>query len=59
LLNQNGDPNFDLNFYILSAQGEHAGVSMFAGNAVKYAVCTENGPRLVACEGLLQGRSMA
>jgi N4-(beta-N-acetylglucosaminyl)-L-asparaginase len=57
LLNQNGDPNFDLNFYILSAQGEHAGVSMFAGNAVKYAVCTENGPQLVACDGLLQGRS--
>ncbi len=57
LLNEHGDPNFDLNFYILSAGGEHAGVAMFAGNDVKYAVCTENGPQLVACEGMLQGKS--
>ena len=57
LLNPGGEPNFDINFYILTAQGEHAGVSMFAGNRVQYAVCTENGPQLLACEGLLQGKS--
>jgi N4-(beta-N-acetylglucosaminyl)-L-asparaginase len=57
LRNANGDPNFDINFYILSAQGEHAGVAMFAGNDVKYAVCTENGAELIACEPLLQGKS--
>jgi N4-(beta-N-acetylglucosaminyl)-L-asparaginase len=59
LLNEHGDPNFDINFYILSAGGDHAGVAMFAGNNVKYAVCTENGPELVACEGMLQGKSTA
>jgi len=57
LLNERGEPNFDINFYILSATGEHAGVAMFAGNEVKYAVCTENGAQLVACEGMLQGKS--
>jgi N4-(beta-N-acetylglucosaminyl)-L-asparaginase len=57
LLNEKGEPNFDINFYILSAAGEHAGVAMFAGNDVHYAVCTENGPQLVACEGLFQGKS--
>ncbi len=57
LLNERGEPNFDINFYILSATGEHAGVAMFAGNEVKYAVCTDNGAQLVACEGMLQGKS--
>jgi N4-(beta-N-acetylglucosaminyl)-L-asparaginase len=57
LLNERGEPNFDINFYILSATGEHAGVAMFAGNEVKYAVCTENGAQLVACDGMLQGKS--
>jgi len=57
LLNEKGEPNFDINFYILSATGEHGGVAMFAGNDVHYAVCTENGAQLVACEGLLQGKS--
>jgi N4-(beta-N-acetylglucosaminyl)-L-asparaginase len=57
LLNERGEPNFDINFYILSATGEHAGVAMFAGNEVKYAVCTENGAQLVGCEGMLQGKS--
>ena len=57
LLNERGEPNFDINFYILSATGEYAGVAMFAGNDVKYAVCTENGAHLAACEGMLQGKS--
>jgi N4-(beta-N-acetylglucosaminyl)-L-asparaginase len=57
LLNEKGEPNFDINFYILSATGEHAGVAMFAGNDVHYAVCTERGPQLVTCEGLFQGKS--
>ena len=57
LLTERGDPNFDLNFYIMSAAGEHAGVAMYAGNDVHYAVCTENGAQLVACEGMLPGKS--
>ncbi len=51
----NGDPNFGINFYILNAKGEHAGVTMFAGDRARYAVCTEKGPELLPCEPLLQG----
>ena len=29
----NGDPNFNINFYVLSASGEYAGVSMYGGKA--------------------------
>jgi N4-(beta-N-acetylglucosaminyl)-L-asparaginase len=54
LLKENGDPNFGINFYIVNAQGEHAGVAMYGKNA-KYAVCTENGPQTLACESLLEG----
>ncbi len=51
----NGDPNFNINFYILSAAGEHAGVSMYGGRNVSYAVCTEQGAKTLPCEPLLQG----
>lgn len=40
LLSKSNEPNFGLNFYILNAKGEYAGVSMYPS---KYAVCTENG----------------
>ena len=68
----NGEPNFSLTFYILNAKGEHAGVSMYAededyrgwaGNTdrgyMKYAVCDRQGPRMVQCEGLVQGVNRA
>ena len=51
LLNDKGEPTFGINFYIVSAKGEHAGVSMFTGS--RYAICTENGPETLPCEGLL------
>src|SRR5216683_936203 len=35
LLNSKGNPNFGINFYMLNAKGEHAGVSMYEG--AKYA----------------------
>jgi N4-(beta-N-acetylglucosaminyl)-L-asparaginase len=54
LLNSQGNPNFGLSFYILNAKGEYAGVSMYDGST--YAVCTENGPQTLPCEGLLQGK---
>ena len=54
LLNARGLPNFGLNFYILNAKGEYAGVSMYAAN---YAVCTEKGPETVPTTPLLEGRS--
>lgn len=54
LLNENGNPNFDLNFYILNAKGEYAGVSLYEGS---FAVCTESGPQTLKTEPLLQGKS--
>ncbi len=55
LLNPKGEPNFGINFYVLNAQGEYAGVGMYGGERAKYAVCTENGAQLLPIEPLLQG----
>jgi N4-(beta-N-acetylglucosaminyl)-L-asparaginase len=69
LLNKNGNPNFNVNFYVIDARGEFAGVAMYAEdpedrgwaggttNAVRYAVCDEKGPRSVQVEGLLPGNT--
>jgi N4-(beta-N-acetylglucosaminyl)-L-asparaginase len=54
LLNGRGMPNFGLNFYILNAKGEYAGVSMYASN---YAVCTEKGPETLPTTALLDGKA--
>ena len=56
LLNQQGTPNFYVNFYILNARGEYAGVTMYQGSNAKFAVCNEDGPQTLACEGLLAGK---
>jgi N4-(beta-N-acetylglucosaminyl)-L-asparaginase len=53
LLNARGTPNFGIQFYVLNARGEHAGVTMYPGGT--YAVCDENGPRDVPLEPLFQG----
>ncbi len=50
LLNNQGKPNFGLNFYILDKQGRHAGVTLQPG--ARYAVCDQNGPRQEPCEPL-------
>ena len=55
LLNSRGLPAFGLTFYILDAQGRHAGMSMYAGETSRYAVCTENGGELLPLEPLLDG----
>jgi N4-(beta-N-acetylglucosaminyl)-L-asparaginase len=57
LLNERGLPSFGLSFYALNAKGEYAGVSMYAGENSKYAVCTENGPESVALEPFLDGKA--
>jgi N4-(beta-N-acetylglucosaminyl)-L-asparaginase len=60
LLNSRGKPKFDLNFYVLNAKGEFAGVTLYekVGNApVRFAVCDESGPRLVQADGLIEGTS--
>ena len=53
LLTKTGNPNFGINFYILNAKGEFAGVSMYPS---KYAVCTEQGPQTLDTESLLKGK---
>ena len=55
LLNSRGEPNFNVNFYILDAQGEHAGVALYSAPAAVYGVCTENGAENVPIEPLLPG----
>jgi N4-(beta-N-acetylglucosaminyl)-L-asparaginase len=56
LLNARGEPNFNINFYMLNKKGEHAGVAMYPGaRGQRYAVCDEKGPRFEASETLLQG----
>ena len=54
LLDRQGNPNFQVTFYVLDAKGRHAGVSLLAG--AKYAVCTENGPETLACEALMESQ---
>jgi N4-(beta-N-acetylglucosaminyl)-L-asparaginase len=58
LLDKNGRPSFQLVFYVLNKRGEYAGVSMWGeadGKPERFAVCTEKGPELVACEPLHAG----
>jgi N4-(beta-N-acetylglucosaminyl)-L-asparaginase len=53
LLKEDGNPNFGINFYILNAKGETAGVSMYGS---KYAMCNDNGPQTLNTEPLLPGK---
>ncbi len=56
LLDRNGLPSFHLAFYVLTKQGEYAGVSMWGKDGrPRFAVCSEKGPELVACEPLHAG----
>jgi len=67
LRRKDGEPNFNISFYVLNAKGEHAAVAMYAedvdergwagetGTRVRYAVCDQNGPRQIQVEGLLPG----
>ncbi len=69
LRKKNGDPNFNVLFYVLDAKGQYAGVAMYAedpdernwagekGRRVRYAVCDQNGPRTLQVDGLLPGTS--
>jgi len=55
LLNDRGEPNFGVNFYIVNVKGEYAGVTMRQNQqrTASFAVCTENGPQSVPLEPLL------
>jgi N4-(beta-N-acetylglucosaminyl)-L-asparaginase len=55
LLNSKGNPNFGVNFYIINAKGEFAGVTMYPGP--QFAICNDAGPQTLPCEALLQGKA--
>ena len=54
LLNSRGEPNFNVNFYCLNVKGEYAGVALYSESS--FAVCTEDGPKTLPSEPLLQGK---
>ena len=54
LLNSKGNPNFGINFYIVNAKGEYAGVTMYEGPS--FAICNEKGPQTLKSDALLQGK---
>jgi len=58
LLNPRGKPNFNVVYYILNVNGEHAGVSMYEAEekTLRYAVCTEDGPKTLPTEPLFPGK---
>jgi N4-(beta-N-acetylglucosaminyl)-L-asparaginase len=53
LLNSRGQPNFNVNFYVLNAKGEYAGVAMYKSD---FAVCTDDGPKTLPSEPLFDGK---
>jgi N4-(beta-N-acetylglucosaminyl)-L-asparaginase len=64
LKNNRGLPNFNVKFYVLNNQGEFAGVALFSHDPPEgkkprrpsqFAVCTEDGPKTLPCEALLEG----
>lgn len=57
LLNAGGTPNFGINFYIINAKGEYAGVTMYEGSRASYAICNDRGPQTLICDGLLPGKA--
>jgi N4-(beta-N-acetylglucosaminyl)-L-asparaginase len=60
LLNERGQPNFNVRYYALNAKGDYAGVSLYEyakqGVRTQYSVCTEDGPLTLPAEPLLPGR---
>ncbi len=55
LLNDRGEPNFNVKFYVLAATGQFSGVALYGGADVQFAVCTEHGAELRTCDALLSG----
>jgi len=53
LLNSRGQPNFNVNYYIVNAKGDYAGMSLYES---QHAVCTESGARTLPTETLFKGK---
>lgn len=54
LLNDRGEPAFNVRFFALDKQARHAGVQMYGGGE-GYSICTENGAELIDFDYLLEG----
>ena len=60
LKNARGEPNFNVNFYVVDRMGRYAGVALYApDDDSRYAVCTENGAEHAHIEPLLEGAAGA
>ena len=55
LLDPNGRPYFQLQFYAVNKKGEFAGATAYESGGVSYAVCDARGPRLERCVSLWPG----
>ncbi|MGA2864936.1 MAG: N(4)-(beta-N-acetylglucosaminyl)-L-asparaginase [Verrucomicrobiota bacterium] len=58
LLNGRGRPNFNVVYYAVNTRGQHAGVSLYESSGkqpVRYALCTEEGPRMARAEAMFPG----
>lgn len=55
LLNERGEPAFDVRFFILDRQGRTAGVAMYGSAESTWTRCDENGAEELPLEGLLEG----
>jgi len=58
LLNGRGKPNFNVNYYIVNVKGDYAGVALYEMSEkepVRFAVCTEDGPRTLPTEAMFTG----
>ena len=53
LLNTKGNPAFGINFYIINAKGDYAGVTMYPGPS--FAICNDKGPQTLKSDALLTG----
>ncbi len=53
LQDENGEPSFDVRFFIVNTAGEYAGVALWGSGENAFAVCDENGAREEPLEGLL------
>jgi N4-(beta-N-acetylglucosaminyl)-L-asparaginase len=54
LLNGRGQPNFNVNYYIIHQNGEHAAVSLYPA---PYSICTEDGAKILTAEALFTGKA--
>jgi len=55
LQREDGEPSFDVRFFIVNKAGDYAGVAMYGTAENRFAVCDENGAREETLEGLLEG----